>query len=106
MAFEVVWHPSAQIDLVEVTDYIYQNYGWSAAKEFFDEVKDRVDDLSVFPELGYEYEGMTYKGKAVRALCVRQDTIVYVVEEKQITVVVFWDNRQNPARLERLISSR
>ena len=106
MAFEVVWHPSAKIDLGEEIDYVIQNFGWTASKKLYDKVMDCVDDLSAFPNLGVVYEGVTYHGNEVRLLNIRQNTVVYSFGDNKITIIVFWNNFQNPDRLAQLIGSR
>ena len=106
MAFEVVWHPSAKIDLGEVIDYVNQSFGWTASKKLYDKVMDCVDDLSSFQDLGVVYEGVTYHGDEVRLFNIHQNTLVYSLGDDKITIIVFWNNYQNPDRLAQLIGSR
>ena len=106
MVFEIVWHPSAKIDLEEVIDYVNQNFGWTASKKLYDKVMDCVDDFSSFPNLGVIYEGVTYHGGEVRLLNIRQNTLVYSFGDDKITIIVFWNNYQNPDCLAQVIGSR
>lgn len=106
MAFDVVWHPFASVDLEEVMEYVYQNFGWKASKKLFEDVIERIDALSTFSNLGVQFEGVTYRGNEVRILNIRQNAIVYAANKERITIIVFWDNRKNPVRLEKLIGSR
>ena len=106
MAFEIVWHPSANVDFGETIEYVCQKIGWVASKKLFDEVIERMEALSVFPNLGVQYEGVTYHGNKVRIINICQNAVIYTVDEKQITIIVFWNNRQNPDRLAKLINSR
>ena len=106
MAFEVVWHPSASIDFEEVIDYVCQQFGWDASRRLFFTVMEAASHLSSFPQIGLLYEGIAYHGSEVRILNIHQNALVYAVEEKKITIIVFWDNRQNPARLKTTIDSR
>lgn len=106
MAFEVVWHPSASVDLGEVIGYVCQNFGWTASRKLYEDVMARIDVFSVFPNLGVEMEGVTYQGITVRMMNIHQNAIVYSFDGKQIIIIVFWDNRRNPVRLEKIISSR
>lgn len=87
-------------------EYVCQNFGWTASKKLYEDVIERIDVLSVFPNLGVQYEGVTYQGIEVRIMNVHQNAIVYVVNEKQITIIAFWDNRKNPFSLMKLINSR
>ena len=106
MAFEVVWHPSASIDFVEVVDYVCQQFGWDASRKLYFAVMEVASQLSTFPKIGILYEGVTCRGNEVRVLNIHQNALVYAVEEKQITIIVFWDNRRNPAWLKKIIGSR
>ena len=106
MAFDVVWHPSASVDLEEVMGYVCQNFGRAALKELYDKIMERMEVLSSFPSHGVRYAGVSYQGNEVRIIYIRQNAIVYSFDGKQITVLVFWDNRRNPVCLEKLIVSR
>lgn len=106
MAFEVVWHPFASIDYEEVMEYVCQNFGWAASKKLYDDVLERINVLSGFPKLGVQFKGITYQGNEIRILNIHQNAIVYAVGEQRITIIVFWNNHQNPVRLAKLIDSR
>lgn len=106
MAFEVVWHPSASNDFDEVIDYVSQQFGWAASKKLYDEVLETVNRISAFPEIGVLSERITYLGNEVRIFNIRQNSIVYSIGGTQITIIVFWNNRQNPAQLKTIVSSR
>lgn len=106
MAFEVVWHPLASIDLEGEIDYVFYEFGWDASKRLYNEMMERINHLSQFPKLGVRCDGITYHGDEVRIWIVRQHAIVYAVGEKQITIIVFWNNHREPSYLEILIGSR
>lgn len=106
MAFEVVWHPSASVDFDEAVDYVFQQFGWAASKKQYEEVLETVNHISVFPEIGVLSEGITYLGNVVRVFNIRRNAIVYAIGETQITIIVFWDNHQNPVRLKKIVDSR
>lgn len=106
MAFEVVWHPLANADLEDEIDYVLYGFGWAASKKLYSEVMGRINHLSQFPKLGVKCDGITYYGDEVRIWNVHQHAIVYAVSEKQITVLVLWNNHRDPSYLEVLIGSR
>ncbi len=106
MVFEVVWHPSASIDLDGEIEFVYQQFGRDASKKCYEEVMERVNLLSSFPRLGVLFEGVAYHGNEVRLLFIRQNTMVYSVDNEQITIIALWNNRRDPSRLERLVDSR
>lgn len=106
MVFEVVWHPSASIDFDEAIDYVSQQFGRAASKKLYDEVLETVNRISAFPEIGVLSEGITYLGNEVRVFNIRKNAIVYAVGDGLITIIVFWNNRQNPMRLKTIVSSR
>ena len=106
MAFEVVWHPLASVDLEDAIDYLFREFGWTASQKLYSEVEERINHLSEFPKLGVKCDGITYHGDEVRVWNVHQNAIVYAVGEKQITIIVFWNNHRDPSCLEVLIGSR
>lgn len=106
MAFEVVWHALASVDLEDEIEYVFYEFGWEASRKLYIEVMERINHLSQFPKLGVRNDGITFHGDEVRIWNVRQHAIVYAVGEKKITIIVFWDNHRDPSCLERLIGSR
>ena len=106
MVFEVIWHPSASIDLSDEVEFVYKEFGWAASRKLYFDVMEAVSRLSIFPEIGVLYEGFIYRDREVRVLNIRQNALVYSIEEKQITIIVFWNYRQNPTRLKTVIASR
>lgn len=96
MVFEVVWHPSASIDLEGEIEYVCQQFGWDASKKCYEEVMERVDLLSSFPHLGVFFEGIAYHGNEVRLFNIRQNAVVYSLDNGQITIIAIWNNRQDP----------
>ena len=106
MAFEVVWHPSASIDFDEAVDFVCQQFGWAASKKLYEEVMETVNYISEFPEIGVLSEDINYLGNEVRVFNIRQNAIVYAISDTQITIIVFWNNRQNPVRLKTIVGLR
>lgn len=106
MAFEVIWHPSASIDFEEVIGYVFHKFGKTAAKKLYEEVMERMETVSRFPNIGVKYEGRTYHNNEVRVMNIRQNALVYAVDKYEITIIVFWSNRQNPKCLPKLVGSR
>ena len=87
-------------------DFIVSKFGWTTSKRTYMEVMECVNSISVFPEIGVLFEGIAYHGNEVRMFNIRQNAIVYSVDCALITIIVFWDNRQNPACLAKLIENR
>lgn len=106
MAFEVIWHPSASIEFEEVIGYVFHKFGRTAARKINEEVMERMETVSKFPNIGVKYEGITYHNNEVRMMSIRQNALVYAVDKCKITIIVFWSNRQNPMHLAKLVGSR
>jgi toxin ParE1/3/4 len=50
--------PKAEVDLLEIWDFIFQSAGMSRADAFIDRLKSNFETLETFPEMGKSREGL------------------------------------------------
>lgn len=61
-------------------------------------IKERINLLKQYPDIGKKTEF-----KAIRIIYLEHYSILYKVDKEIIFIVGFWDNRQNPLKLLRLL---
>ncbi len=62
------------------------------------EIKERILLLKNYPLIGKKTEL-----KNVRILSIKHYSILYKVEDSRILIMAFWDNRQDPRKLLKLL---
>ncbi|GHT20863.1 hypothetical protein AGMMS4957_08840 [Bacteroidia bacterium] len=102
MALEIKWLPDAQKDLAAIYDYLEQNYTEREINRFFDKLEHALSNIAIFP---YMYRQSKF-GQAIRqCVLIKQISLIYRIKEDRIEILLLFDNRQNPNRLEYLIKT-
>ncbi len=101
MIYKVEWKPMATHNYLNEMDFILSKWNEIEVQKFEDLVYDFLETLSKIPELGiYKSEFNCY------SLVISKQTTLYykIVEEiSQIDVVLFWNNKQNPTHIKKLL---
>ena len=106
MAYKYRWLSPALDDLSQEVGYVLHEFGIMAARKAEANVREGVEMLCSFPNIGIRYEGLLYKGCEVRMLRLRQISIAYSLQGDTITLIAIWNNRRNKETLEKTIGSR
>ena len=95
----IVWTRTADVQLVGVLEYwVRRNKSSSYSKNLLKLVAERTLQISENP---FIYKSTDYKD--VRVTSLRNFSIYYKVTEDQIIVTAFWDNRQDPKKLLKIL---
>ena len=105
MVFEIEWLKGAQNELDAEIAYVCGEFGFSAARKAFLQIKTHVSRLETFPQIGAIYPNLTYKGCEVRKLVIRHVTVFYSPQTDRVTILAICNNYQNPARIPDRLSS-
>lgn len=98
---------SARKELDAEIEYVYSEFGEDSARRARTKIKEAIDPLDTFPNLGMRCEGFMYRGHEVRMIHVRQLTIFYSFDEKSlVTIIAVWNNYQDPAKINELLNSK
>jgi len=93
MALRIVWSKRASQKFDHIVDYLENEWGDKATREFVGKVFDFLDILSDFPEIG----SLENKEKNIRGFTItRYVNLYYRVKSDNIVLIIFFDNRQNP----------
>ena len=85
-------------------EYVFNEFGPRAAEKAYRKVLDGVANLRHFPGMGRHYEGLSYHDNEVRALTLRQLSIIYCRYDNMLLVVAVWNNYQDPEQLKTVLA--
>ena len=107
MAYKYRWIAEALDDMSKEIEYVAKEFGLKTARQVENRVHERVLQLCQFPFSGVRYEeDVSYNGHEVRVLHIRQISLIYSFDNETITLIVLWNNYQNPDGLNEVINSR
>ncbi|WP_370089912.1 type II toxin-antitoxin system RelE/ParE family toxin [Ekhidna sp.] len=100
MVREIIWTQKAHLQKLEIFRYWNeQNASDSFSRSLDDAINKAIDLLSKFPKLGIKTQV-----KNVRVKVVKNYLLIYRIDEEILYILLFWDSRQNPNDLNRLLN--
>ena len=98
MAYKVKWSEKSKDDLIQIIDYLIDNWGRNSAKKFKKTVLQTIDLISTIPTI---YPLTEYRENVRRCVVVKQVSMYYQINEdaKEIYIVRFYDNRRDPDKI-------
>ena len=101
---KVVWMPLANKQLRKIARYIRKEFGGNVKDKFLQDVQDVNDLIGDNPNVGKIEPLLDEYPEKFRSFVVnRRDKIIYYVVDQHVEVVAFWDCRQEPEKLAKLI---
>ena len=100
------WLPEAREDLAAELEYVFSEFGEKTAEDTYMRVMNVVDNLRQFPRLGKQFAEMFYHGKEIRALAMKQTTLLYCIQDRNLLVIAVWNNRRNDKNMKAMVQSR
>ena len=101
---QVIWTELAESQLDVILQYISEKIGDGATERLLDDVEHTNHLLATQPNIGFIEPLLDDCAKVYRCLVInKHDKVVYHVGDDRIEVVAFWDCRQSPQKLIRLI---
>ncbi|PKP21443.1 MAG: hypothetical protein CVU05_06820 [Bacteroidetes bacterium HGW-Bacteroidetes-21] len=95
MALEVYWSKKADKKFDIIITHLTEKWGTKVTTQFVKKVYDFLDILSEFPELGtIEHMNNNIRGFTIT----KQINIFYLIQNKRIILLNFFDNRQHPKK--------
>lgn len=86
----VVWSTVAKENINSLKSYLLENFGEKATIEFLTKLLSVIEIISQYPEIGKRVE------KNTRAFVVVRQISIYYRIEKDIEIIMLWDNRKMP----------
>lgn len=93
MALNITWTATGQESFDSIYEYIESKFGESSAIEFLKKSFSVLDYISIFPDIGSDED----KKKGIKGFVLSSQTsIFYRIENENLVVLHFYDNRRNP----------
>ncbi len=98
----IVWTRTADLQFVGVIEYwVIRNKSNTYSKKLLRLVTERTLQISEKP---FIYKSTDFKD--VRVASLRNFSIYYKVTDEQIIITAFWDNRQDPKKLLKILQNK
>lgn len=94
-SYSVIWSPTARLTYYKILEYLDENWTMRELQSFIDRTEEVINHICDNPLL-YPYSNESNIHKCV---VVKQISLFYRVKENAIELLVFWDNRQDPAKI-------
>ncbi|WP_262152467.1 type II toxin-antitoxin system RelE/ParE family toxin [Chryseobacterium foetidum] len=96
---KLVWTHFAKQQRDEIFDYWNKrNKSTAYSKKLRHIFRQRTDQLKSFP-----YTGKKMLFENVKILVFKNYSLVYYIEEETISIISFWENHQNPEKLNQIL---
>lgn len=97
----IIWTKTADIQFVGILEYwVKNNKSTAYSKRLVALVTERTKQLSLSPEI---YKKTNFKNTRVAAL--GNYSIYYQTNRSAIIITAFWDNRQDPEKLLKILKN-
>jgi plasmid stabilization system protein ParE len=94
-SYTVTWSPAARLTYYQILEYLLEKWTYKELEAFIDRTEEVINHICLNPLLyPYSRESDTHK-----CVLVKQVSLFYRVRTNAIELLVFWDNRQDPAKL-------
>jgi plasmid stabilization system protein ParE len=98
----VIWTRTADIQLVGILEYwVNKNKSKTYSKKLLKLVSERTEQIADQPLI---YKATDFKDTRVASL--GNFSIFYKFNDKEIIITAFWDNRQNPKKLLKILENK
>lgn len=98
----VIWTRTADLQFVGILEYwVQRNKSKTYSKKLIKLVSKRTELIAKKPLI---YKATDFKD--IRVTSLGNSSIYYKVTDKAIIIMAFWDNRQNPEKLLKLLENK
>lgn len=94
MSFEIRFTPESGITYTSVVTQLWERWGEKVVLKFEAKLKKTIKTLSTNPYLyAVIHEDLQLRKCVLHSNC----SVIYRIYKKEVLIVTFWDNRQDPA---------
>lgn len=99
MAFKIVWTPKATETFDSIIQYLNEHWTDREIEKFVVKADRVVHLISIYPKsfLKSERKGI------FKARLNKQNSLFYRFRKNQVELLLFWDGRQDPGKLKKLL---
>lgn len=95
---EVIWSKRAKQDYLNVLEYLHKNWGIKEVRGFVRKTEEAIRTITTNPK---SFVASSKRKNVHKGFVSKHNSLFYQVKyrKKQIILLTFWDNRQNPEKL-------
>lgn len=98
----IIWTETAIMQRREILKYwTLRNQSTVYSEKLIEQIRERIELISKNPEIGKETSHLN-----TRQVAIGNFSIYYKAEENQLIITAFWDNRQDPKKLFKLLNKK
>lgn len=95
MAYKIVYQKRFTATLIKITEYLENEWGDKVARDFFDNVINRIEALKYHPYIG----ASSHVHKTARGLhLTKHNRLIYTVRGRTVYILNIYDTRQKRYR--------
>lgn len=99
MALRITWTSKADTQLAEAEDYLWEHWTEREIRSFYLSLEKALLEISRHPK---RYKKSMRKRGSREYLLSRHTSIFYDFDDREVTILLFWQNKKNPKRLSEL----
>jgi plasmid stabilization system protein ParE len=93
--YTIIWSPKARITYYQIMEYLLEKWTFKELDTFISRTEEVIAHIYNNPLLyPYSKESDTHK-----CVLVKQISLFYRVKTNTVELLIFWDNRQDPAKI-------
>jgi hypothetical protein len=100
MAYRIVYSSIAEKTFLQNIAYLEKEWTIKEVRNFLQKTQDILDILKSDPHIFSKWERNT---SVFKVIVVKQITMFYAVEGQTISILLFWNNYQDPGKLAYLL---
>ncbi|MGI5914446.1 MAG: type II toxin-antitoxin system RelE/ParE family toxin [Bacteroidales bacterium] len=97
MPKKVIWSPQSEIDLLQITDYLNENWEGKVVIKFIDIIDEITNQISLNPR---QFPIIQKKGKIRKCVITKHNSLYYRERKEFVDILRIYDNRQDPHKLK------
>jgi plasmid stabilization system protein ParE len=97
----IVWTPVAVNSLGETVNFITELWSPQIADTFLNQLDYRIEQIIQNPEIAPPFKNSYYRQLFIH----KTVSLFYKIDKDYIKILLIWDNRQDPAKLLKTITS-
>ncbi len=96
---KINWTPAALLTYFKVLDFIYRQWSIKEAENFVHLTEQTISKIAEYP---YLFKASKRKKNVRKGFITEHNSLYYRVKprKKEIEIISFWDNRQDPSKLK------
>ena len=94
MPLKIKWSPKSKATYLKILEYLEENWTHKEVKNFVEKTNKVLFLILKNPEM----YPLSKKRNIHKCVLTKQISFYYQVQEKEITLVTFFDNRENPEK--------